>query len=54
MHFANRITEPEGFDSTSDEGDEEIDEDIVTEVLALHVAGLKGRLTTLGVEVDAG
>jgi hypothetical protein len=44
--------EPEGFVSHSDEDDDDIDEDIVQEVLGLHVAGLKGRLTTLGVDVD--
>ena len=50
-HFATRL-EPEGFTSTSDDEDD-IDEDIVEEVLKLHVAGLKGRLTTMGVEVEA-
>lgn len=49
--YANHIREPEGFDSSSEE-DDDIDEDIVEEVLKLHVAGLKGRLTTLGVDVD--
>ena len=43
--------EPEGFSSYSDE-DDHIDDDIVEEVLGLHVAGLKGRLTTLDIEVD--
>lgn len=43
--------EPEGFTSTSDE-DDEIDDDIVQEVLGLHVPALKDRLGTLGVEID--
>ena len=43
--------EPEGFVSSSDE-DDEIDDDIVVEVLALHVAALKDRLGVLGVEVE--
>jgi hypothetical protein len=50
-HFSNRI-EPEGFASTPDDGEVDIDDDIVEEVLKLHVAGLKGRLTTMNVEVD--